>query len=455
MSICTSGLEAKLKPTSVTTLVPTTDPLIKLANALNWQEMANIIEPDLRKTAKGFWHLGRKLRLRIHLSIYILQCLLKQTDRGIEENVRQTPVLQVFCGLGIVAKWRCPDHTKVEEFRNRLQPETHKQVGHLVIKSAQALGFADLSWMDLDSTVQEANMAYPSDAHLMKKLGEKCHKVLEFLKSKAKSYLPKKMEIDIKALRKKAMEYFFLAKTTAIEKKRAVFSEFHQLTKSTTKPLIKFCERLTEGQIKNLPWNIKRDVQVLRNKAWRYLLDVAHFARTSTLKTGKILSFHLDQVACIKKGKVGKPHEFGRAFQLGRVGGNFLIAFGSLDVRMNDKQSFIPVIEEHQSVFGADVLKEIGTDKGYYTAENIRDAKQRSINADGLQRPANIKKQPPQEVVQLLRDRRAGVEPLIGHAKQFGLGKSKMKSDGATLSSGYRSVMGFNLHQLTGHMRST
>ena len=41
-----------------------------------------------------------------------------------------------------------------------------------------------------------------------------------------------------------------------------------------------------------------------------------------------------------------------------------------------------------------------------------------------------------------------GIEPLIGHVKEFGLRKSKMRSDQAILSSGYRCVTGFNLHQM-------
>lgn len=452
MSICNFGLEAKLKRTSITVLVRASEPFIQLANALAWSELASIAEPDLRRTAKGFWMRGRRLYLRTHMAVLILQALLKETDRGIEERIRQTPVLQVFCGRGIVPSWKCPDHTKIEEFRNRLRPETHKALSDAVIKAATMLGFADLSWMDLDSTVQEANMAYPSDAGLMKKLGEKCHKILEFLKSKAKSYLPKDLEIDISAIRKKAKEYFFLAKNASIETRRAIFTEYHRLVKKATKPVINFCENMTERQVQALPWNIRREAEQLRSIAWRYLLDVGHFTRTHTLKAGKRLSFHLTEVACIKKGKAGKDHEFGRTFQLGRIGGNFLIAFSSTSVRMDDKSSLIPVIEEHRSVFGADVLKQVGTDKGYYSATNVSGAEARSINTEGVQRPAHIKAQLPPEVVQPLRDRRAGAEALIGHAKQFGLRKSRMKSDAATLASGYRSVMGFNLHQLTRHM---
>ena len=170
------------------------------------------------------------------------------------------------------------------------------------------------------------------------------------------------------------------------------------------------------------------------------------------MKPDKLLSFHCFEVACIRKGKVGKENEFGRVFQLGRIGGNFLMPFTCTDVRMDDKQSLRPAIREHATLFGEGVLEAVGTDKGYYSAPNIRQLQQAGINTDGLQRPSKVQAQPPEEVARPLRNRRAGIEPLIGHAKAFGLGKSKMKSDRPTLASGYRAVMGFNLHQLLRHL---
>jgi IS5 family transposase len=197
-----------------------------------------------------------------------------------------------------------------------------------------------------------------------------------------------------------------------------------------------------------LPWNIRQALDHLTSHSWRYLLDVAHFIQTHTIKPDKLLAFHCFEGACIRKGKVGKENEFGRVFQLGRIGGNFRIPFTCTDVRMNDKQSLLPAMAEHAAIFGADVLEAVGTDKGYYSATNIREVQQAGINADGIQRPCKVKDPPPEEVVERLRNRRAGIEPLIGHAKAFGLGRSKMKSDRTTLASGYRAVMGFNLHQL-------
>ena len=49
---------------------------------------------------------------------------------------------------------------------------------------------------------------------------------------------------------------------------------------------------------------------------------------------------------------------------------------------------------------------------------------------------------------QELKNRRAGIEPLIGHIKQGGqLGRSRMKNDQTIEASGYTSVLGFNLRQ--------
>ena len=164
MGLSLQGLETRLGNTTVVTNIREDDPLIKLGNLIDWSFLVLIVRPDLQKTDAGFWRKGRKINLRIHLAVMILQVLLKASDRGMEAQVNRTPLFQAFCGLGLFSQWKCPDHTKVEEFRNRLAPETHKKVGDYVVKLAVKAGFASPRVVDIDSTVQEANMAYPSDA---------------------------------------------------------------------------------------------------------------------------------------------------------------------------------------------------------------------------------------------------------------------------------------------------
>jgi transposase, IS5 family len=447
MSICKIGLDAKLKTTSIALLVLAVDPLIRLANLLDWQEMGKVVEEDLKKTSKGFWYLGRKLCLRTHLAVFTLQILLKLTDRGMEERICQTPVLQLFTGYGVVRKWKCPDHTKIEEFRGRLSTKTQKELGDYILKVAVEAGFADPTWMDVDSTVQEANMSYPSDASLLKKLSLKVNKVIEFLIEKAKSYFPKNLSVDIRSICKKAQAYFFLSKIADIKKKREVFKDYFYLVKHELKEAIIFLENLTPRQINCLPWNIAKECRFIQTQAWSYLLDVAHFTRVHTVRKTKQLAFHVAAAVCISKGKAAKKHEFGRQIQIGRIGGNFLVPL-SIEVKMEDKKSLSPMIENHIQIFGQGLLKEVGTDKGYYSRKNIKNISAMGINTDGVQRPVTVKSQPPKEITDPLRDRRAGIEPLIGHLKSFGLAKSKMKSDETTHSSVYSCTMGFNLHQI-------
>jgi IS5 family transposase len=364
---------------------------------------------------------------------------------------RHNAAYQLFAGRGVITGWRAPDHTKVEEFRSRLSPETQRRLANETVKVAVALGFADPSETDVDSTVQEANIAYPSDASLMTKLVGLGHKVVDFLKEKACGLLPKRVAVDIKTVKAKARAYFFMSRSTAIGKRREVFKDLHRSVKRQLRPVVTVCATLNPNQLSRLPWNIRRAATQIRSQAWRYLLDVGHFTRTHTIKPGKVLAFHARAVACVRKGKVGKENEFGRVFQLGRIKGNFLFVLRSTSLKMLDKPSFVPLVEEHATVFGECKLKSVSADKGYWSATNLRELTSRRIES-GLQRPANIKRGqgvPNPEVQERLRNRRAGIEPLIGHSKHGGqLGRSRMKSDAATLAAGYASVLGFNLRQL-------
>ena len=125
-------------------------------------------------------------------------------------------------------------------------------LGVLVVKVAQEMGFADPTWMDVDSTVQEANIAYPSDANLMRKLSEKAHKVLKYLKDKVRWLSPEQLEIDIQKIRKKSRGYFFLAQNAAKAVRRKVFASYHGLVQRQLNPVFSYLTSLDEKKINYL-----------------------------------------------------------------------------------------------------------------------------------------------------------------------------------------------------------
>ena len=153
-------------------------------------------------------------------------------------------------------------------------------------------------------------------------------------------------------------------------------------------------------------------------------LHVASFLCRGVVVPDKALSFHARAVNCFNKGKAAHRLEFGRAFQLGRIGGNVLVVGTCTSIRMEDKASVRPMIEEHQGLFGQGVLQSFGTDKVYNNQNNnnymcaVTGLKEFGLQQPGLDMGSLAEREA--EVRARLADRRAGIEPLIGHAKQGG-----------------------------------
>jgi hypothetical protein len=307
--------------------------------------------------------------------------------------------------------------------------------------------------MDIDSTIQEANMAYPADSGLLKKLGAMCNKVAHYLSGRMKA-LPM---VNMKKIASKAREYFFLAKNATKAVKDEKLGSLLNVVYQETGAVIRACEGLASEQIDKMPCNYKRAINQIRESARQYLKDVKTFLRTGSIVMGKRLSFHLREVACFTKGKPGKKYQFGRAFQLGRILGNFCIVSKCLSTQMPDKKSLAPVLKEHHQLFGT-APHSVSTDKGYYSGQNEKLLLKKGVTEIGIQRPHNIKSPHPKPLTperqEQLINRRSGIEPLIGHMKHGGqLGRSRMKSDKAIESSGYTSVLGFNMRQLIRHQK--
>lgn len=455
MSICQSGVNSNIQAAKILINVTEQHPLIQLGQVLPWQELFDLILPDLKNTG-GKWWMGRKLKVRTHLGVYLLQQLFNKTDRQIEYDVKDNAAYQIFCGKLIVDKWHVPDHTKIEEFRSRLSPETQKTVANLMAQNAVKLGFADPSEIDIDSTIQEANMAYPADSCLLKKLGSMANKVATFLNKNVEEYIKTPIKINIKRVTAKAREYFFLPKNATKEVKDKKLMSLLNIVSEEIKPITLACETLSTSYIKGIPWNQSKTIKQLKNLAGQYLKDVRSFLINGSMVATKLLSFHLKEVVCFTKSKPGKKYQFGRAFQLCRIKGNFLIAGKCTSSQMPDKSAIKPIMREHKKTFGPVEITSVSTDKGYFSQKNEKYLFNKGVDEIGIQRPGNIKKAHPKPLSEArqeeLVNRRSGIEPLIGHAKHKGqLGRSRMKSDKSIECSGYTSILGFNLRQFIRH----
>ena len=449
-----------LKAQKIMVEVSPTHPLIKLMNALDWAELEKLILPDLKKsTSKLKWWLGRKLKVRIHLGVFLLQQLLNETDRGMERQLHDNAVYAVFCGKSFVHNWNIPDHTKIEAFRSRLSPETQCMLTNAIVKLAVKKGFANPAHIDIDSTVQIPDMQYPATVNLLVKaavIGRCVQKILmKFMPEMLKS-VP---EIDMKAIKGLAKQHYF-EKSKAIKQKvearKQVLAKLWGVVSEAIQPVIRFARIMDEPFIiESLPVRDKNMIVNFIQKAPALLGELFERCYENLPRQSKIFSFHRNQVDCFNKNKHHKGVEFGRQFQIGRVRGNFVYSIPNDSIRMPDAASLKKMVVQHIELFQTPI-ESIGTDKGYYSKENEQLALDFGVKAVAIQKPKRKLKDAPvnpisPEQLTILENRRAGIEPIIGHLKKYWqMGRSRMKSDQTTEASGYCALLGFNLRQMMG-----
>ena len=456
MSLDVNGFTNEINGAEVNIKIDSNHRLLKLARQLPWDEMLEAVLPDLQETERACWWMGRPLRVRIHLGVYILQQMFNLTDRAVEQHVRDNALFRLFCGHGQMQKWHAPDYTKIEAFRSRLTAETQRILANMMSQQAVKLGYANPAELDVDSTVQSANIAYPALVNLLikvailaatvgKGLNQLCHRG-------AKVY-----QVGLTNLKQIALYYFNLKRKGASEGVlHVVLQRLWSETYTDVLPILNNLHELGNKLTPGKHWPLQRAMEMLRWRGAMLLQNIHGYIFENVVNT-TISSLHAYEVGCFNKGKLNKGLEFGRAYQLGRIGNNFLFVGRCTSVHMPDAQSLPKMLAEHQQLFGKDVLQSVAVDKGYYALENEQLLIKMGVPDIHLPRPNRTLNAAPETtpwpVRQLLHNRRAGIEPLIGHAKHGGqLGRSRMKSDETTKSVGYAAIFGFNLRQLTRHI---
>lgn len=440
MSVDMSKIDYPIKKHLITEMkIPKEHFLIKLNDSIPWRDYAELAILDLYKDRKKS---GRKLNLRLHLGAFILQTLFRWTDRELEENLNFYAPAKVFCGI----EKKAYDHSAYVKFRNRLSDETAKKFNIKLLKVAKRKGFTGSEFMDFDSTVQEANVEYPSDMRMMQSLLRKSKKILNALvKGGSRKAKELKGKFDFKKFEKVFKSYFFAKRSEA---GRILKVKLFSLTQRKTKELVDEIRGL-ENIIKNsdLKWNIKRDLDHVTKVGPKLLKQIRHFIRNGTVAKNKILSLHAKELKCISKGKAGKPYEFGRKFFIGRLPGNYSFSFTDENFALEDAHSLKRGLKEFEEIFN-DLPGSISGDQGFWSQQNLKACKENKIQEVGINPRGNKNWKIPDEKIIEIQTRRAKVEPIIGHLKRRGMGKSKMKSDEMTKLDGQRSALSLNLSRL-------
>ena len=157
-------------------------------------------------------------------------------------------------------------------------------------------------------------------------------------------------------------------------------------------------------------------------------------------ETISIASRHGESNACISKGKIGKPVEFGRKWIINCYKGGYVLVTAPENPKFSDQHSVIESLSLHSQIFNK-MPKTYATDRGMSSTENLEYCLNAEIKKIGIQPKGKQKSLLGKKDQKTLSDRRAAIEPRIAHLKTRGLGSSRMKTDLGDLISGYRSAL--------------
>ncbi len=374
------------------------------------------------------------------LRLLILKHVRNWSYGVLEREVRANLVYRNFTRVGA---GKVPDAKTMGRWGMAVGPEVIRQIHERTVTIAQNKGVAQGRRMRLDTTVVETNIHYPTDSSLlgdgvrvltraMKKITALAGEVGAKLRDRSRSVKLRMLDIA-RAARSKAkpgrerLERAYrelLASTSRVvgQAKRFSTEVADGVKRSTT--IVK--QLALDGLRQQIDEMVPRVKQVMKQTR-------ARIFRGDTRAEGKILSLFEPSTEIIRKGKAGKPNEFGKMVKLQEAENQIVIAYEVYDARPADSDLLIASIETHQARLGRTPHLVAG-DAGFYSAKNEAAAKAKGVKRVCI--PNRSTKSPERKREQKKRwfrngqKWRTGCEGRISVIKRrHGLNRSRYKGD--------------------------
>jgi IS5 family transposase len=159
----------------------------------------------------------------------------------------------------------------------------------------------------------------------------------------------------------------------------------------------------------------------------------ARIFRGDTRSEGKLFSIFEPSTEIIRKGKAGKPNEFGKVVKIQESENQIVVDYEVYDQRPSDSDVLIPAIEAHQRVLDRTPYL-VAADAAFYSREN--DARAKAMGVKRVSIPNRSTKSPARKCEQKKRwfrngqKWRTGCEGRISVTKRrHGLNRCRYKGD--------------------------
>jgi IS5 family transposase len=315
------------------------------------------------------------------LRLLVLKHMRNWSYGVLEREVRANLVYRDFTRVG---GEKMPDAKTIGRWGMAVGPQVIQQIHDRIVQIACDHRVTEGRRMRIDTTLVETNIHYPTDSSL---LGDGVRVLIRTMKkiTGITGTVGAKLRDRTRSVRLRVLEI-----ARAARSKRARLKEaYRQLLEATSRVLgqaTRFAKEIRAGVkvateaarekgLQGLRGTLERMVprvqQVLRQTKARILTGDTH-------AEGKIVSLFEPSTEVIRKGKAGKPTEFGKMVKLQEAENQIVIAYEVYDRRLNDADLLIAAIETHEAKLGC-TPRLVAPDAAFYSANNEAAARARGV----------------------------------------------------------------------------
>jgi transposase, IS5 family len=401
-------------------------------------------------------------RPTIAMETYIRLMVLKQRYRwgyrSLVAEVSDSIHLRRFCRISLSE--RVPDESTVRKLTRRIGADTVNELTRVLIVQATRSKRFRARAVRIDSTVIEADVKYPTDsdlaAHGVRALAREGRKLAALVKER------KRRVRD----RSRAMGRTLRAVTRTIRRRSGeAKAEVLRLTEQTGKLLEKsvretrrlavIARRRARGRGAKAKLKAAARMEELADRCEKVARQIKQRVAGEPIKD-RLVSLADPDARPIRKGKLGKPNEFGYVTQLAEVtentkrGARGLIVPSATAIGNPSEDTLLPHTVAELKRLGISP-REVALDGGFNvgpTREALEDLAPERAFISGRQQPGSKRTQ------RRMQRYRTGAEGRISHLKRrYGMDRSRLKGDeGQQIWTGW-AILAYNADTLAIRIR--
>lgn len=387
-------------------------PLAKLSRVIDWtafeKKFGPLYRPDFGRPA---------LPIRLMVGLTYLSRIYDLSDEAVVDMWLENPYWQYFCGYEYFQHQFPLDPSSLVRWRKRLGADGMEFLLQQTVATAFTTGQLTeqhVAKVNVDTTVQEKNIAFPTDSKLY-------HRCRERLVKEAR-----KQGIDLR------QTYARVSKKILFQASNYGRARQFKRAGAQTKKLKTLLGRVVRD-IRRKCHDPGDSLQVLLQSADRLLEQKRN-------SKNKLYSVHAPEVECIAKGKAHKHYEFGCKVSVASTSrDNWVVGIQAHHGNPYDGHTLPSVIDQIERLTGLQP-GEVYCDQGYRGSGYSGDTRIIVVDRKRKTKSRSERK---------WKKRRAAIEPIIGHLKSdHRMGRNYLQGKAGDVLNALMAGCGRNLRKL-------